>query len=356
MNERFQNALRGEPQKIPPVWMMRQAGRYHRHYQSLKEKYTFVQLCKQPELAAETALGPIQDFDFDAAILFSDILFPLEALGMGLEYSPGPVLDRRLETEADLQSLRPHADAIGHMQFQLEAVRLTRARLPNDKSLIGFIGGAWTLFTYASAGDHGGHLIGAKTRQKLAHMFYERLIPLLVGNVELQLQGGAEVVMVFDTAAGELAPDLFADLALPLVRELTHIFPGKIGYYARATTQDHLRYVRSIQGLAGFGVDHRYEMARLLQNNNGTGSNSDARNSPGERGNAGFVQGNFDQALLFLNEDDFVPALERYLRPLQILSPTERAGWICGLGHGVLPRTPERNVRRFVEKVREVFA
>ncbi|MCB1317934.1 MAG: uroporphyrinogen decarboxylase, partial [Leptospiraceae bacterium] len=78
MNERFQNALRGEPQKIPPVWMMRQAGRYHRHYQSLKEKYTFVQLCKQPELAAETALGPIQDFDFDAAILFSDILFPLE--------------------------------------------------------------------------------------------------------------------------------------------------------------------------------------------------------------------------------------------------------------------------------------
>ena len=95
-NQRFRKALQGEPQKIPPIWFMRQAGRYHRHYQSLRKVHSFKELCKNPKLAAQVALGPIEDFDFDVAILFSDILFPLEALGMGLEYNPGPRLSFRL--------------------------------------------------------------------------------------------------------------------------------------------------------------------------------------------------------------------------------------------------------------------
>ena len=90
-NERFSNALEHIPQKTPPIWFMRQAGRYHSHYQNLKKNYTFEELCKNPDLAAETALGPINDFDFDVAILFSDILFVLEALGMSLKYDPGPI-------------------------------------------------------------------------------------------------------------------------------------------------------------------------------------------------------------------------------------------------------------------------
>src|SRR5712691_1966169 len=97
-NERFQNALVRRAQSVPPIWLMRQAGRYHRHYQALRQKHSFMELCKEPDLAAEVALAPVLDFDFDAAILFSDLLFPLEALGMGLEFTDrGPQLGWKLD-------------------------------------------------------------------------------------------------------------------------------------------------------------------------------------------------------------------------------------------------------------------
>src|SRR5215213_2056337 len=98
-NERFQNARERRPQDIPPVWFMRQAGRYHKHYQALRKQHGFMELCKDPALAAEVALGPIQDFDFDVSILFSDLLFPLEAMGMGLSYDPAPKLEWQLTPE-----------------------------------------------------------------------------------------------------------------------------------------------------------------------------------------------------------------------------------------------------------------
>src|SRR5689334_1182382 len=119
-NIRFQNALRRVPQRTPPIWLMRQAGRYHRHYQALRAKHSFVDLCKQPELAAEVALGPVMDFGFDAAILFSDLLFPLEALGMGLEYTDhGPQLGWQLN-EQTISQLRSVDDAWPHLLFQGE--------------------------------------------------------------------------------------------------------------------------------------------------------------------------------------------------------------------------------------------
>ncbi|RZA02069.1 MAG: uroporphyrinogen decarboxylase, partial [Proteobacteria bacterium] len=106
MNQKFQNALKRIPQNVPPIWFMRQAGRYHAHYQALRAKHSFVELCKNPELAAETTMGPIRDFDFDAAIIFSDILFPLEALGMGLTYAPSPKLAFQLDEET-IKQLKP---------------------------------------------------------------------------------------------------------------------------------------------------------------------------------------------------------------------------------------------------------
>src|SRR5437016_8104134 len=125
---------------------MRQAGRYHKHYQALREKYSFMDLCKRPELAAEVALGPVLDFDFDAAILFSDLLFPLEALGFGLRYDDGPPkLDGSLTFER-LSRFRPIEDAAARMTFQRDAMMATKARLPREKGLIGFVGGPWTLF------------------------------------------------------------------------------------------------------------------------------------------------------------------------------------------------------------------
>src|SRR3979409_1743046 len=146
---RFQNALARREQSTPPIWLMRQAGRYHRHYQALRQKHSFIDLCKRPELAAEVAMGPVTDFDFDAAILFSDLLFPLEALGMGLEYTDrGPRLGWNLN-EKSFARLRSIDDAWPNLLFQGEAVRATRDRLTDDRSLIGFVGGPWTLFVYA---------------------------------------------------------------------------------------------------------------------------------------------------------------------------------------------------------------
>src|SRR5947208_7562305 len=117
-NARFQNALTRREQSIPPIWLMRQAGRYHRHYQALRQKYSFMDLCKRPELAAEVALGPVLDFDFDAAILFSDLLFPLAALGMGLEYTDlGPRLDWNLN-EQTISQLRSVEEAGPNVLFQ----------------------------------------------------------------------------------------------------------------------------------------------------------------------------------------------------------------------------------------------
>src|SRR5258706_357338 len=135
---------------------MRQAGRYHRHYQQLRARHEFIELCKNPALACEVTLGPIEDFGFDAAILFSDLLFPLEALGLGLEYSPAPKLGWYLRATADLSKLTGGADRAAHMQFQSEALQLLRRRLPADRGLIGFVGGPFTLYAYATAGSHEG--------------------------------------------------------------------------------------------------------------------------------------------------------------------------------------------------------
>ena len=117
-------ALNRRNEGRPPVWMMRQAGRYHSHYQMLKRYNDFITLCREPELAAEVALGPIHDFNFDAAILFSDLLFPLEAMGMGLRYDPGPKLDFHLRSMADVARLTGGAQRASHMQFQADAVTL----------------------------------------------------------------------------------------------------------------------------------------------------------------------------------------------------------------------------------------
>src|SRR5947209_7552618 len=186
-NARFQNALARRAQATPPIWLMRQAGRYHRHYQALRAKHLFMDLCKRPELAAEVALGPVLDFDFDAAILFSDLLFPLEALGMGLEYTDhGPRLEWKLD-QTTIAQLRSLEDAWPTLSFQGEALRATRDLLPADRSLIGFVGGPWTLFVYAVEGTHKGSLSESKKLLGLFPEFCETMIPLLAKNTEMQL-------------------------------------------------------------------------------------------------------------------------------------------------------------------------
>jgi uroporphyrinogen decarboxylase len=335
-NARFQNALARRAQPTPPIWLMRQAGRYHKHYQALRQKYSFMDLCKRPELAAAVALGPVMDFDFDAAILFSDLLFPLEALGMGLEYTDrGPQLGWNLD-EQTLAQLRSIEDAWPHLLFQGEAMRATRELLPSDRSLIGFVGGPWTLFVYAVEGSHSGSLVESKKLLSLFPRFCETMVPLLRKNIELQLDAGAEVVMIFDTAAGELSPDIFTAEVAPQLQTLTAKDVSRIGYYSKGTQAAHLRHPLFISGgLAGVGVDSRWDMSEAL-----------------DFFPHGFVQGNFDQALLLGERAELKKHLDRYL---EALANRATPGWICGLGHGVLPGTPEDNVRLFVDTVREVI-
>ncbi len=340
MNTKFQNAVHQRAQNCPPIWMMRQAGRYHRHYQNLRSKNSFMELCKNPELAAEVAFGPVEDFDFDLAILFSDLLFPLEALGMGLEYTDkGPQLGFSLREE-NIHRLVTVEEALPHLEFQKEAMKLTRSGLRKDKSLIGFVGGPWTLFVYACEGSHAGSLVYSKVHEKLYEQFCEKMVPLLKENIRLQFEGGAEVVMVLDTACGEVSPSTFQRLLQKHLLEICQAFPGKLGYYSKGSNLDFFtdeKWKRASWG--GQGYDHRVELKRVFH----------------LKERKGLVQGNFDQSLLFYEPKDFERHLRNYLQPFADLDPETRRGWVCGLGHGILPKTPEQNVRRFVEIVREMF-
>lgn len=338
MKNLFLKALGREDVKTPPIWMMRQAGRYHSHYQNLKSRHTFMELCLNPELAAEVAMGPVQDFDFDAAILFSDILFPLKALGMPLDYTDaGPKLGFQLDPENFINLNDPKL-AAQEMQFQKEALRLTRQHLPDSKGLIGFVGGPWTLFVYAMEGTHAGNLLRSKTSWDLWPSFSRVIETFLKDNIQLQFEGGADVVMIFDTAAGELSPALFQKYVQPVLERLARAYPGKLGYYSRGTLPAHFNSAWKDIPWAGQGYDHRQDLTAQLKSA------------------AGFVQGNFDQGLLHLPTDEFPKFFKEYLKPLQDLSSQDRKGWVCGLGHGVLPKTPEKNVRAFVEIVRGQFS
>lgn len=333
---RFRNALSRQTQATPPIWLMRQAGRYHRHYQNLRRQHSFMDLCKSPQLAAEVALGPVLDFDFDAAILFSDLLFPLEALGMGLQYTDrGPELGWRLSQE-NFNRLRSVEEAWPNLLFQGEAMRATRELLPTDRSLIGFVGSPWTLFVYAVEGSHQAAAVASQEMSLFAR-FCETLVPLLVRNIELQIANGAELVMIFDTAAGNLSAETFRSKVVPQLELLTAKFPTQLGYYSKGTNQAHLACPLFTSGQwAGVAVDHQWDLRDAF------------KLFP-----RGFIQGNFDQRLLLLERNELKHLLLDYLRPL---AAEARPGWICGLGHGLLPTTPEENVRLFINTVREVLA
>jgi len=334
-NEKFHNSIHNIAQEVPPIWFMRQAGRYHQHYQNLKKKHTFWELCTQPELAAETALGPIEDFDFDVSIMFSDLLFPLDCLGMQLEYSPGPKLAWHLNN--DNSSQLNSAPNIDQMLFQKEALIQTRKRLPKEKSLIGFVGSPWTLFIYAVLGTHKGDLSSALNNWPLFQHFCTIITPFIIKNIELQLEGGAETVMVFDTAAGELAPQVYHDNVIPELKKIFSAFPEKsLAYYSKKTTQEHIQpeLFNSFK-LAGLGFDHNWNLEDCFSQY------------------SGFTQGNFNQEYMLIeNNDKFEAEFTKWSNSLQSLAPKDRLGWVCGLGHGCLPTTNEQHVHEFIKRIR----
>ena len=329
-NDKFLNALNGVEQKTPPIWFMRQAGRYHSHYQKLKEKYTFEELCKTPYLASEVACGPIKEFDFDVSILFSDILFPLEGLGLPLEFNPGPIFGEFINKD-NYHKYSNIDQAIEHMAFQKEAVEITREQLPNSKSLIGFVGGLWTLLRFA---------VDKKNRSFEPEDFHfefleQTLLPLIKKNIKLQLDAGVEIVMIFDSGLSDLDPNLFKNNYIPLLKNLANSFPNKVGYYCRGKTQEEVDLIAKLS-FAGIGIDHNIDILNFFSNNK-----------------QGFIQGNFDESKMLMNENDLANEINLYCD--QILNYGSIKGWICGLGHGINKATPEKNVHLFIDIIRKRF-
>ena len=333
-NQRFINAIKLTEQNVPPIWFMRQAGRYHKHYQTLKKKYSFEELCKTPELAAEVALGPVEEFDFDIAILFSDILFILEALGMNLKFNPGPIFEEELNKD-NFQKYQNIEKAINFLEFQKKALKKTRDKLPEDKSIIGFVGGPWTILNYAMGKKN---LISLNENTFSLIFLKKTLIPLIKKNIQLQIQGGAEVVMILDSALGNIGEKNFEIYYSLLKSEFSESKQDKIAYYAKGINNQLYNKLIDLE-FSGLGCDSSINLQNLLKNNQNK-----------------FIQGNFDENKMLFNRDDLKKELDIFCNQLLKLTSKERRGWICGLGHGINKNTNEENVHLFIKTIRERFA
>ncbi len=332
-NKLFLNALNNIAQSTPPIWFMRQAGRYHTHYRDFKKKYTFEELCKDPELSSEIACGPIKDFDFDVGILFSDILFVLEGLGLSLKFDPGPIFSEEL-TSKNVDKYRDIDKAIDHLQFQKKAIELTKNKIDKNKSLIGFVGGPFTLLRFAK---------GKKNKVVLDNNSFEidflikTLIPLLKQNIQLQLNAGAEIVMIFDSGLSEITEQEFNNFYLDCIKEFSETFKNKVGYYAKGISNNLFNDLIKLN-FAGIGCDSSADIKNLLVNKS-----------------HGFIQGNFDEKKMLLNKIQLREELSKYCESLLTMSVDQRSGWVCGLGHGIGKDTPEENVHLFIKTIREKF-
>ena len=324
MNDKFTNACDRVKQDCPPIWMMRQAGRYQKSYMAMKEKFTFEQMCKLPRIAAQTAILPIRDFDFDIAILFSDILFPIEGLGVPLTFDPGP----KFEWFINEENYKNHSDvdkAVKHMAFQASAIQATLDLLPNNKSVIGFVGGPWTLLNYAT-----GKKSNISLKWKTNYM-EKVIVPVLKKNINLQLDAGAEKVMILDSGISNMSELYFkkqyVDLLQPLIMKHT-------GYYTKKLNKRCLLTLYKMKW-SGIGLDSSVNFANAFK-----------------KYKEGFIQGNFDESLLLQDEQECRKSIKEFLDKMEAIDKT---GWVCGLGHGIHKTTPEENVKLFVRLVREKY-
>tara|TARA_Y100000389_G_C17359090_1_gene462704 strand:- start:122 stop:1096 length:975 start_codon:yes stop_codon:yes gene_type:complete len=323
MNKLFENALTRADQSCPPIWMMRQAGRYQPSYMAMKENWTFEQMCKLPRLATDVAMLPIDEFDFDVAILFSDILFHLEGLGLPLSFDPGPKFEWHLD-EDNWVDYKDVGKALDFLNFQSKAIMQTRDRLSHKKGLVGFVGGPWTILNYA-VGDE-------EVSQDFKHMYLKQvIIPLLRSSISKQIEAGADCVMIFDSGLKNIQKNYFDKEYCSLLKELADA--GTTAYYSRTLPYHSLNKVIDI-GFAGIGVDSTIDLNNTLK-----------------KVDTGFVQGNFDEKLLLQDSETILRyEIKKWLETIE--DPT---GWVCGLGHGILKETPTKNVHLFIDTVRTHF-
>ncbi|OAI53761.1 uroporphyrinogen decarboxylase [Planctomyces sp. SCGC AG-212-M04] len=336
-NSVFMKAVRCEPTPRVPMWIMRQAGRYLKEYRDVRSKVTFIELCKRPDLATEVTVTAQQVLDVDAAILFADLLPILEPMGFDLEYAQGegPVIHNPLKTAADVDRVRALED-LGSLHFVFDTVRQCRRELPADIPLLGFAGAPFTLASYVIEGSGSRNYVRTKT---LMHSdrgawgtLMERLIESLERYLKAQIEAGCQAVQVFDSWAGCLSPRDYAEFVQPYTSRLIAAVSPHAPVINFVTGNPALLNLQSQAGGQVLGIDWRSDLAevrRLL-------------------GPKRAVQGNLDPVTLFAPQEELKRQVEA------VLEAAQGPGHIFNLGHGVLPETPEDNVKALVHMVREL--
>ena len=339
MNDTFLKACRGEETDYVPVWLMRQAGRYLPEYQAVRGGVDFLTLCKTPELAAKVTKQPIDILGVDAAILFSDILIPVEAMGMHLEFSDkkGPVLNDPVRTKAGVDRL-VIPDTEDSMPFVLETIRRLRTELAVP--LIGFSGAPFTLATYMIEGGSSKNFLNTKKMMfqnpGLFHAFMEKITQTVISYLASQIRAGAQAVQIFDSWAGVLTPEDYREFAVPYVKTAVSEL--------RKEGVPIIYFVNDCSALLG---DVKKSAAEVI----GIDWRVDLRDAVKKLGKKFVVQGNLDPCALFLPKEKIEDRVK------DILWKGEFAkGHIFNLGHGILPETPVENAQAMVEAVHKYSA
>jgi len=337
INDRFLRACRREAVDVTPVWFMRQAGRYMAEYRAIREKNSLLEICYQPELAAEVTLQPVRALGVDAAILFADILLPVIPLGLGLEFAKGegPVIGKPVRTLEDVRAMRPVYPETD-LGFVMEAIRILRGEL-NGIPLIGFCGAPFTVASYLIEGGSSREFLKTKTMMYSApdvwHALMDKLSNVLAGYLVAQIRAGAQAVQIFDSWVGALSPQDYENFVLPYSQRVLRAAKAEnvpVIHFGTNTTT--LLPLMKRAGGDVIGLDWRIPLD----------------NGWALLGHDVAVQGNLDPALLF----GPLPEIKKRVR--DILQRAEgRPGHIFNLGHGILQHTPVDNVRVVVDMVHE---
>lgn len=329
-------ALKGETVERPPVWMMRQAGRYLPDYIRLRDRYDFFTRVQTPELACEITLQPVDQVGVDAAILFSDILVIPQAMGLEvlMEEGKGPMLPKTISTAADIAALHT-ADIEQHLDYVLKALTLTKKELNGRVPLIGFAGAPWTILCYMVEGKGSKAFDKARqfcfTQPQLATQLLQKITDVTITYLKAQVQAGADLVQVFDSWSGMLSPADFKVLAQPYLEQIATalrplapviLFP-KGSWYALTDLAG--------SGASALGIDWGItpQMARSLSGDEIT------------------LQGNFDPCKLLLPPEE----IRKEVHTMIDAFGAQR--YIANLGHGILPNVPPDHAKAFVAAVKE---
>jgi len=333
----FLAACRRQPVPHTPIWVMRQAGRYLPEYRALRAKSDFVTMTRTPELAAEVTLQPLRRFELDAAILFSDIMTPLQGMGVDLTFEPGPVVREPIRTDAQIDALAelvPERD----VPFVLESIKLIRPNVPRGAPLIGFAGGPFTLLCYLVCGRPSKEFGAARSflyaQPASAERLLDKLADAMAAYLGAQAAAGAQALMMFESWAGLLAAPEFNRFALRAVRRTMAALRAKTDVPLIYYVNQGSALMESVADLDVdvIGVDWRSSLKTVRR----------------ELGTGKAVQGNLDPAALFAEPED----LKRHIDAvLDAAGPTP--GHIFNLGHGIWQETDPDAVARMVDYVHE---